>query len=116
MSGKNFQTSYITDMVTPRTTSYVTQQQLQVLAAQLAEWSDRLKQAADVAGQQEPTGLAIYNWPSVSKGVQLLGSFVEKAEQSRMQAELGQPLEVGQPRPRSLKSVAEESTPYRQTK
>ena len=113
MATKNFLFGYIVRMARPRTTFLVTAQQLHVLAQQLADWAERLQQAAEIAEQQDPPGLAIYNWLSVSKGLQLLGSFVEKADQSKMQASLGKPLTPGQPRPRSVKQVAEPDTEYR---
>lgn len=96
-------------MAVARKTTFVSASQLRSLAQQLGEWSERLSAAADVADQQPQHGLAVYNWASVSKGLQLLRSFVDKSDESRMMAELGQPLDVGQPRPRS---VAEDQTDY----
>lgn len=119
MYSKDFQNGYIDCMAKARTTSFVTPQQLKTLATQLATWSERLQIAGEIAEHQQPKGLAIYNWPSVAKGMQLLGSFVEKAEQSRMAAELGEPLSVGQPRTRSIRddeprsNVAEDGPRYK---
>jgi hypothetical protein len=112
-ASKKFLFGYIASMSKPRLTSFVTPHQLHALSIQLAEWADRLDQAATVADKQNPPGLAIYNWASVAKGLQLLGSFVDKSEQSKLQATLGDPLSVGQPRPRSIsQQVAESNSEY----
>lgn len=92
-------------MTEPKATLPVTAQQLEAVAAQLVEWADRLKKAAAVARLQPDETLGIYNWRSVPKGLQLIGGFVRQADKSKMHAELGSPLGIGQLKPRSTKKT-----------
>jgi|LakMenE01Jun11ns_1017448.scaffolds.fasta_scaffold9568045_3 hypothetical protein len=97
-------------MNTPRKVSQVTDFQLQALAKQLETWSQRLTAAANVASQQPEKSLPIYNWPSVSKGLQLLRGFIDKADEARSEAELGV-LKYSPPKP-NPKKVAETRENY----
>ena len=85
----------------PKTTTEVSASQLEQLANELADFSERIKLAAQVASDQPAKSLAIYNWASVHTGLRLLRGFVAKADESRSAAGLGTPLAVGQLKPRS---------------
>ena len=85
----------------PRPAVALKSAQLRVLASQLAEWSDSLRKAADVADSLPNGEIAVFNWLSVPKGLQLLESFVIKANESRRQALLGQPIAAGDLKSRS---------------
>jgi hypothetical protein len=90
----------------PKTTMAITAAQFDGLADDLRELADRLTKAAAVAKTQENQILACYNYPSVRKGMQLLRSFVAQVDQSRTMASMGQPLAVGDHKPRSIAKKA----------
>jgi hypothetical protein len=85
----------------PRIAIGVSANQIRVLADQLSEWSETLRKIAETAESQPDTEIALFNWQSVPKGLQLIGSFITRAQDSRRQALLGQPLSPGQTMPTS---------------
>ncbi len=85
----------------PRPAVALTSDHLRTIADQLADWSETLRKVADVAEKQENKEIAIFNWLSVPKGLQLLESFVVKANESRRLAQLGTPIQSGELKARS---------------
>ena len=85
----------------PKATTPVSAMQLDALAAELSNFAARLQQAAKVARSQPDESLGVYNWASVPTGLRMIRSFVAKADESRSAAELGNPIPIGQLKPRS---------------
>lgn len=97
----------------PRPAVALTSDHLKTIADQLAEWSETLRKVAEVADKQENKEIAIFNWLSVPKGLQLIESFVVKANESRRLAQLGTPVQSGELKARSrAKFVAEDADAY----
>jgi hypothetical protein len=102
--GKFFQSGYIFCMggtPEPKKTEAVTAQQLSALAADLKEFAAKLELAAKVAMEQEGQVIALYNLRSAVTSVTALQRFVARADEHRRAAQLGKPVPVGQPKPRS---------------
>lgn len=55
----------------PRPAVALTSDHLRTIADQLAEWSETLRKVAEVAEKQENKEIAVFNWLSVPKGLQL---------------------------------------------
>jgi hypothetical protein len=89
-------------MSEPKVTVAVTHAQLAAIASELAMLAERLKAVANTAKSQPSGSLAMYNWVSVATGMKTLSAFVARAEESRLAAELGKPVKVGQLKPRSV--------------
>jgi hypothetical protein len=85
----------------PKSTIAVTAAQLEALAAEFENYAGRVRAAAKVAKGQPEQSLAMFNWASVSTGLRLLRGFIAKADESRIAAELGNPIPVGQLKSRS---------------
>lgn len=92
----------------PRPAVALTSEHLRTIADQLAEWSETLRKVAEVAEKQENKEIAVFNWLSVPKGLQLLESFVVKANESRRLAQLGTPIQSGELKARSRAKIAPE--------
>ena len=85
----------------PKKTEAVTAKQLSSLAADLREFAAKLELAAKVAMEQEGQVIALYNLRSAITSVTALQRFVARADEHRRAAQLGKPVPVGQPKPRS---------------
>lgn len=85
----------------PKKTEAVTAQQIAGLAADLHEFARKLELVAKVAQEQDGQVIALYNLPSAITSVTALQRFVAKADEHRRAAQLGKPVPVGQPKPRS---------------
>lgn len=93
-------------MSEPKVTVAVTHTQLAAIANELFLLAERLKTVANTAKAQPSGELAMYNWVSVATGMKTISSFVAKAEESRLAAELGTPYVPGQLKPRSTAKKA----------
>lgn len=90
----------------PKSAFGVTAAQLEALAAEFENYAARVRAAAKVAKGQPNQSLAMFNWASVSTGLRLLRGFIAKADESRIAAELGNPIPVGQLKARSTAKSA----------
>jgi N-acetyl-beta-hexosaminidase len=85
----------------PHTTTAVTATQLAAISQQLQIWHEQLKIAEALVRASSDGFIAVHAWKSSSKGMQIFKAFMDALEASRMRMAMGQPMAVGERKPRS---------------